>query len=215
MILRLLSIWCLALWLQVPATGQTSDIYRSYIDKLNNARQSKDFHQLADSYYQLALYEEEKNRNFERSFEYLARALEYYKVVNDSSGIRDAKYHIARQLLENGMYNDALDELTELKDYYVEAGDKRMLARIELQLFHLYFEKLDVDKARASAVSNTTSCYRNTKSPSNCPTFVTKRAIRSAMWKIWLIALHPGAIYFSKWAISKMRWRTTCAALTT
>ncbi|NNK89902.1 MAG: sensor histidine kinase [Saprospiraceae bacterium] len=130
--------------------AQNTELYDRYISELNDARTTKNFSRLANAYYNLALYEEEKNRNYERSFEYLSRSLEYYKVTSDTTGIYETKFHIARQLLKNNMYNDALDEFTELKKYFLESGDRKKLTEIELQLFKLYFEKLNVDNAKKS-----------------------------------------------------------------
>ena len=147
---RTFILYTLLFLVQASLFGQSTDLYKAYVDELNLARKTKDFHQLASSYYKLALYEEQKNRNFERSFEYLSRALEYYKVTNDTTGMYDTEYHIARQLLENGMYNDALDELLDLKVYYLGKDDQLKLAEVELQLFKLYLERLDVEKAKSA-----------------------------------------------------------------
>lgn len=130
--------------------SQDDNTYSNYVRELNAARQAKDFDRLADAYYQLSLYEEEKNRNYERSFEYMSRALEYYKVTNDTVGIYATKYHIAKHLLQNSMYEEAEHELEQLKDYYASKNDIEKLSLVELQFFKLYFEKLEIDEAKAS-----------------------------------------------------------------
>ncbi len=48
------------------------------------------------------------------------------------------------------MHNDALDEFMKLKDYYLQSGNGKKVTEIELQLFKLYFDKLDIDKAKNS-----------------------------------------------------------------
>ncbi len=130
--------------------AQSIFTYESIVEKLNEARKNKDFNALAQSYFYLALYEEKNRRNYERSFDYLSRALDFYKVVKDSTGIQKTRFHIARHLIENAMYNDALDELQDLKPYYIRNQNHERSAEIELQLFKIYFEKLDVKSAENS-----------------------------------------------------------------
>lgn len=132
----------------LPATqAQNRLSYDNIIEKLNEARENGDFAGLARSYYHLALFEERVRKNYERSFDYLSRALDYYKVVKDSTGIQNTRYHIARHLIENAMYEDAMDELQQISRYYSKAEDKIRSAEIQLQLFKIYFEKLDVKSA--------------------------------------------------------------------
>lgn len=134
--------------------------YDSIVTLLNKARKDKNFENLAHSYFQLALYEEKKKRNYERSFDYLSRALDFYKVVRDSAGIQKTRYHIARHMVENAMYNDALDEFQSLKPYYERRGKLETSAEIELQLFKIYFDKLDI-KSAESALKSAKSYLEN------------------------------------------------------
>ena len=121
--------------------------YDAIIQNLNDAREASDFSGLARSYFHLALFEERIRKNSERSFDYLSRSLDYYKVVKDSSGIQNIRYHIARQMIENAMFEDAYDELVQLAGYYKRSGDAKRSAEIELQLFKIDFENLDVKAA--------------------------------------------------------------------
>ncbi len=130
--------------------AQKNETYDNFNEQLNIARKNKDFKKLADTYASFAQFEEESRRNYERSFEYLSRALEYYKVVKDTLSIRNTEFDIARHLIENGMYGDAFDAFEELKLYFTAVDDKKKMSEVELQLFKIYFEKLDIKKAKAS-----------------------------------------------------------------
>ena len=147
---RLYLILILIFQLTAYADGQQDSSYQQIIDGLNEARKQKDFNQLADSYFGLALYEEEQKRNFERSFDYLSRALDFYKVVRDTTGIQKTRFHIARHLIENAMLDDALDELKELITYYRDDRNRKMSAEVQMQLFKIYFEKLDIKSAETA-----------------------------------------------------------------
>jgi len=135
--------------------AQSDTVYSRIIDELNAARKDKNFELLADAYYDLALYEENRRRNFERSFDYLSRALDFYKVVKDTTGIQKTRFHIARHLIENAMFSDAMDELRDLKEYYRETKNREMSAEVQMNLFKIYFDKLDIDAAEA-ALNNAT-----------------------------------------------------------
>jgi signal transduction histidine kinase len=136
--------------------------YETIVDSLNIARQNRDFNSLAKSYYQLGLFEERSRRNFERSFDYLSRALEYYKLVKDSTGIQNTRFHMARHLMENAMYDDALDEFQDLKKYYNRNVNSRKAAQIELQLFKIYFNELDI-KSAEKALKNAGRFFENSE----------------------------------------------------
>lgn len=140
----------LSLSLSLISLAQTPDLYKKYNDELESARKLKDFDKLASSYFKLALYEEEKKRNYERSFEYFRRALEFYEFNQDTVGIRESEFHLARQLLKNDMVEEALEEFNRLKTYYQSTNNRKKVTEIELQLFKLYFGELDIDNAKRS-----------------------------------------------------------------
>jgi len=131
-------------------SAQKNETYEAFVEQLNAARKEKDIKKLADTYVAFAEFEEDSRRNYERSFEYLSRALEYYKVVKDTLSIRNTEFDIARHLIENGMYGDAFDAFEELKVYFTQIDDKKRMSEVELQLFMIYFEKLDIKKAKNS-----------------------------------------------------------------
>ena len=124
--------------------GQTDTIL---FQRLEKARKEKDFSMLASSYFDFGVYEEEIKKNSEKSFEYFSRALEYYKVLNDTIGIYNTRFHIAKHLMNNAMYRDAIQEFDLLKDYFYQINDVKRSAKIELILFDLYLKNLDIKKA--------------------------------------------------------------------
>jgi len=124
--------------------------YNYYLEQLNQARESKDFERLADAYYQIGIFEEERNRNSEKSFEFLSRALEYYKFLNDTTGEFSTRYHIANHLFKNNMLDDARNEYEQLKEHYNSNKNERLSALVELNLFNLNLEDFDIAKAKQS-----------------------------------------------------------------
>lgn len=135
----------------LSVSGQKESSHQLQV-ALEQARESNSYKDLALSYYKLALHEEQANRNLEESFLNLSRSLEYYDLLKDTLGINSCKYHIARQLLHNGMLDDAYDRMVELKEYYSKSGDKEKLAIVEMQLFDYHFEKLDIEEAQKTMV---------------------------------------------------------------
>ena len=147
LIVTLVSVMLLA---NLHLVGQKSDKLEALTEELEMARRTNDYDDLALSYYNLALYDEEANRNLEESFEHLSRSLEYYELARDTAGTNRAKYHIARQLLGNDMYEDAYNRILELKTYFQEKQNPKMQAYVDLLLFDYHIEKLEVEIARAT-----------------------------------------------------------------
>ena len=121
-----------------------------YKNDLEEARKRNDYAELARVYYEYGLYEERINRESGKSFEYLTRSSDYYEVIKDTIGIIKVKSELAKHFLNNEMYNDALTELLQIKDYYLSKNQLKHLAEVELYLSELYFEKLDIESAKSS-----------------------------------------------------------------
>lgn len=133
--------------------GQASASVGELEQALESARASNDYDDLARAYFDLALYEEDTNRNLEKSFQYLSRSLEYYELVDNEPKANSCKYQIARQLLQNGMHEEARGRLLELKEAYNNTNDVENLVLVEFQLFDYYFEKLDDTESRKTLQS--------------------------------------------------------------
>lgn len=127
------------------STGFTQDSYQQLKDSLDVAREANDYSALAQAYYDIAIYEEKVNQNPELAFEQISRSLEYYELIKDSIGLMHCKYHIARQLFNNGMEEDAFNRIQELMPYYTRQKNERELALLHLQEYRYYFDKVEVD----------------------------------------------------------------------
>jgi len=130
--------------------SQYTNQYNQLLKELSAARKVNDLEKLAEIYYQLARYEDEKNGNPEKSFDYFSRALEYYKVNEDSTGIYNTRFQIANHLLKNKMFSDATKEFLELRTYFNAKQNADLSAMIELRLFELYLENLEINDAKTT-----------------------------------------------------------------
>ena len=136
----------MALLWSTSLVGQSVDQeYKVLLDALTEAREKNEYPLLAQAYYDLAMYEEAHNSNLELSFQQLSRSLDYYELTKDSLGISDCKFNIARQLLDNGMYDDAYARLQELQDYYKSKNDASSIAKLDLQRYRYFFDKVEID----------------------------------------------------------------------
>ncbi len=146
----------------VSAFGQASDqTYATLTQALDKARDKNDYPSLAQAYYDLAMYEEAINNNLELSFQQLSRSLDYYELSRDSVGISDCKFNIARQLLDNGMYDEAYARLQELQTYYRNESDASSLAKLDLQRYRFFFDKVEMDSCEV--ILNRLSGYFETQ----------------------------------------------------
>jgi len=131
-------------WSASIASAQ-AESYEELTKALSKAREVNDYPMLAEAYFDLAIYEEMQNKNLEKSFEQLSRSLDYYELSKDSLGITTCKFNIARQLLNNEMYEDAYTRLQELQDYHKSESDASSLAKLDLQRYRYFLEKLEMD----------------------------------------------------------------------
>ena len=114
---------------------------------LELARTNKDQRTLAEVYVKLADYEGDVFTDYEKSFEYYRRALEYFKILGDSAEVRKARYSIAKRYLDAGFYNESISILQNLVAIYASRNDAVNLANI-------YFDINRAYKARGDAASS-------------------------------------------------------------
>jgi signal transduction histidine kinase len=132
----------------IDTPGDTKvDVYKEALDQ---ARKSNDFPALAEAYYNYGIHEEEFNQESGKSFEYLTRSLEYFEIDTDTAGINKVKLEIAKHFLNNEMYSDALPVFLSVKQYYKSQNQYSKIIEIELYLFELYFENLEIETAKKS-----------------------------------------------------------------
>ena len=122
-------------------------IEENFKSALADARAQSNYNALADVYYEYGLYEEKVNKASGKSFEYLRRSLQYYEVITDTIGINKVRFEVAKHFLRNEMYYDALEEFTTINDYYKGKGNYESSVEVELYLFELYLENIDIKSA--------------------------------------------------------------------
>ena len=82
------------------------------------ARTNNDQKTLAEVYVKLADYEGDVFAEYEKSFEYYKRALEYFKLNRDSSGILETNHAIAKRYIDAGFYDESIQLLQNLQNVY-------------------------------------------------------------------------------------------------
>lgn len=141
--IRYLFIIILSLFLfQKSATGQLNkDSTYNYQDLnriLELARSNNDQKTLAETYVRLADYEGDVLGAYDKSIEYYRRALEYFKVNRDSSGINETNHSLARRYTYAGFHNDAIALLQALASIYHKSNNNRRLAHVYYDLNRAY-----------------------------------------------------------------------------
>ncbi len=108
----------MSLWQSSNLWGQSSkeNLYDSLLDRLENARESKNYKDLAETYYALASYESKFSRSKRNVIEFYNRSLEYYKVINDHTSQAQIKSAIAEEYFRNNMLEDAKELYNDLLD---------------------------------------------------------------------------------------------------
>ncbi len=115
-------------------------------DFLEQARENQSHQELADTYFLLADYEESINSDFQKSFEYYTRSLDYYKIGNNIEQIHKIKKRIAERYLISDLYTEAINIYEELLNYY--RGDEHLRERTYLfsDLSKVYRKQGDLEK---------------------------------------------------------------------
>ena len=121
----------------------TSIFYTQLNTSLSEARETMDHDALADAYYQLAQFEEQRLFDYEKSFEHYTNSFTYYKLVSDTVKMNAIQRKIAFRFKEASLYSDAIRIYDELIDYYQEAGDSTTVMT-------LYSDMSEVYKARGA-----------------------------------------------------------------
>lgn len=158
--------------LSITVSGQDKNLVKLE-SELTEARAKNDFQELANAYFNLAVYQNKKNENPERSFENFTRSREYFEITKDSTGANKCLFYISRQLMENGMYDEAFENLVSLRSFYQNKNLKRK-AEVDLQLFNYYLEKLETDNCR-TALESVEQDLELIKDPKFYVEFVTRK----------------------------------------
>ncbi len=114
---------------------------------LELARTNNDQKTLADVYIKLAEYEGDVFAEYEKSFEYYRRALEYFKIARDSNGIYETNHAIARRYIDAGFYNESVTILQNLVTVYSSKNQMLSLAWVYFDLNQAFKARSDIEKS--------------------------------------------------------------------
>lgn len=113
---------------------------------LKEAREKNDHKKLAETYLALAELESKENFNQEKSFEYYANSLIYFKLLKDTVQINAIDLKIANGYLASGSYSDAEKIFLRLLDYYKSHTDTANVLTTYLQLSDLSKKRGNTDE---------------------------------------------------------------------
>lgn len=133
----LLLILCIT---ELPAQFNKDSTY-SYQDLnkiLELARSNNDQKTLAHIYIKLAEYEGDVFAEYDKSFEYYRRALEYFKINRDSNGVVETNHSIAKRYTDAGFYQEAINLLQNLVVIYTRNNKQSKLANVYFDLNRAY-----------------------------------------------------------------------------
>ena len=114
---------------------------------LELARTNNDQKTLADVYIKLAEYEGDVFAEYEKSFEYYRRALEYFKIARDSNGINETNHAIARRYIDAGFYNEGVTILQNLVNVYSAKNQMLSLAWVYFDLNEAFKARSDIERS--------------------------------------------------------------------
>ncbi len=114
---------------------------------LELARTNNDQKTLAEVYVKLADYEGDVFAEYEKSFEYYKRALEYFKLNRDSSGILETNHAIAKRYIDAGFYDESIQLLQNLQNVYQKQKKATKLASVYFDLNRAYKARGDNEKS--------------------------------------------------------------------
>jgi signal transduction histidine kinase len=127
-----------------------ADSSYSYVELqkiLELARTNNDQRTLAEVYLKLAEYEGKVFAEYEKSFEYYRRALDYFKIIKDSVGINETNHAIANAYIDAGFYNEAITILQELARLYDDKNEMLKLAYIYFDLNRAFKSRGDIENS--------------------------------------------------------------------
>ncbi len=137
------SFYILFLSLSANVFSQVSS--KSLEDRLNQAREKKDFLELAETYLAIGDFEEENNRNYEKAFESYTRSIEYFNLIQDSNKVFLVKQKLANQFRLTGQLKESLDNYKEVIDFFKKTNQKQKLANAYLDVAKLYGDNNDLE----------------------------------------------------------------------
>ena len=114
-------------------------------EKLSVAREEKDFEALANTYLAIGDFEEENFKNHEKAFESYTRAMEYFKLVQDSNAYHQTKQKLANNFRLTGQRQQALENYNEVIHYFKRTDQDKNLAKAYLDVSILHANNNDLE----------------------------------------------------------------------
>ena len=137
----------LLLFIGRPSFGNDPNkIYQQLLEKLELAREKNDHRNLADIYFRLGKFEEDRLGDISKSFEHYTRSAEYFKLLDDKNGYYLVEQRIARQLSDEKNFEAAIPLLEEIIDYYKNSLQLKNLANTYLDLSKIYASIFETEK---------------------------------------------------------------------
>lgn len=103
-------------------SGQYTEALSNYFDALNFFIETKDSLEIARSYNGIGLIYKSFN-NLNKALHYFKLSEEYYKAINSKKGVSTILNNIGTTLLNNGKYQDALDNFQKSLEIELELGN--------------------------------------------------------------------------------------------
>ena len=114
-------------------------------DNLAKARDVNNYSDLASTYLAIGDYNEEYLKNHEKAFESYTRAMEYFKLENDSNAFHLTKLKVANHFRLTGQRQQALDNYNEIIHYFKRTGQDKNVAKAYLDVSILHAENNDLE----------------------------------------------------------------------
>ena len=119
--------------------------YNELEEKLNQAREENNYNDLAETYLAIGNYQEEYSKNHEKAFESFTRAMQYFKLVQDSNAYHLTKLKVANHFRLTGQRLQALDNYNEIIHYFKRTNQDKNLAKAYLDVSILHADNNDLE----------------------------------------------------------------------
>lgn len=114
-------------------------------ERLSNAREENNYQDLANTYLAIGDYHEEYDKNHEKAFESYTRAMEYFKVRQDSNSYHLTKLKVANNLRLTRQSQQALVNYNEIIHYFKRTNQDENLAKAYLDVSILHAINNDLE----------------------------------------------------------------------
>lgn len=118
------------------------------LDKiLQLARSNNDHKTLAEVYIKMGDYEGDVLSEYDKSLIFYKNAMDYFKLLKDSNRVVETNQMIAKRYIDAGIYDEAVNILTNIESIYLRNQKKEGLAHIYFDLNRAYKAMGDIEKS--------------------------------------------------------------------